>query len=66
MDARVGKDGGIIPKSLRIFPLQPCYAVYGNSNLEYDTSSKVHEAICVYDSAQHRKLIRRFQSYLNR
>ena len=61
MDARVDDKGGILPRSIRIFPLQPC-----EDELEVDASAKTHEAIPVLDPAQHRKLARRFQSYLNR
>ena len=60
MDARVSEDGGILPKSIRIFPLQPSDC----EDMDIDSSAKIHEAIPVLDPAQHRKLAKRFNSYL--
>ena len=49
MDARVSDDGRILPKTIRIFPLQPA-----------DCNSMGP----VLDPIQHRKLAKRFNSYL--
>ena len=60
MDARVSDDGRILPKTIRIFPLQPA----DSNSMGIDASAKAHEAIPVLDPIQHRKLAKRFNSYL--
>ena len=60
MDAKVDNVGRVMPKTIRIFPLQPADC----DSLGIDSSAKAHEAIPVLDPIQHRKLAKRFNSYL--
>ena len=60
MDARVSDDGRILPKTIRTFPLQPADC----NSRGIDASAKAHEAFPVLDPIQHRKLSKRFNSYL--